>query len=251
MKFDLSLNPPLMNAAGSLGFSPVSRQSGMTADLGAFVTNPVSLAPRSPAQNRGLHTFPGGFILHTGHPNPGLKAVIRRHLARWRRLKIPVIVHLLAQVDDEIALMVHMLENVGGVSAMEIGLPPEADKELTARLVRAAVGELPVLARLPLERLLELAEAAIGAGAAAVSLGPPRAALPGSDGRLLRGRAYGPALFPLALAAVQALAKSGLPVIGACGVYHPADVEAMLAAGALAVQLDSVLWRVQIPVIVP
>ncbi len=243
MKFDLPLNSTLMNAAGSLGFSPGARQSGMAGDLGAFVTNPVSLAPRSPAQNRGLQTFPGGFILHTGHPNPGLKAVIRRHAARWRRLKLPVIVHLLAEGKDEIAVMVEMLENVGGVSAVEVGLPPEASPQLVASLVHSAVGELPVLARLPLERAMELAETATNAGAAAVSLGPPRGALPGPDGRLLRGRLYGPALFPLALAAVQALAKSGLPVIGACGVYQPADIEAMLAAGALAVQLDSALWR--------
>jgi dihydroorotate dehydrogenase (NAD+) catalytic subunit len=243
MKFDLSLNPPLMNAAGSLGFSPSSRGSGMIVELGAFVTNPVSLAPRSPAQNRGLQTFPGGFILHTGHPNPGLKAVIRRHAARWRRLKIPVIVHLLAQGENEMAVMVRMRESRGGVSAVEVGLPPEADKELVARLVRLAVGELPVLARLPLERLLELAGAAMNAGAAAVSLGPPRGTLPGPVGRLLRGRAYGQALYPLALAVVGSLAKDRIPVIGACGVYHPADIEAMLAAGALAVQLDSVLWR--------
>ena len=243
MKFDLSINPPLMNAAGSLGFSPHSRGSGTAVELGAFVTNPISLAPRSPAQNRGLHTFPGGFILHTGHPNPGLKAVLRRHAARWRRLKIPVIVHLLAQGEDEMAVMVQMLENLGGVSAVEVGLPPEADKELVARLVRLAAGELPVLARLPLERLLELAEVATRAGAAAVSLGPPRGALPSSDGRLLRGRLYAPALFPLALAAVSSLAKDRIPVVGACGVYHPAHAEAMLAAGALAVQLDSALWR--------
>jgi dihydroorotate dehydrogenase (NAD+) catalytic subunit len=242
MKFDLALNPPLMNAAGSLGFSP-TRQSGTSYELGAFVTNPVSLNPRSPAQGRGLWNFPGGFILHSGYPNPGLKAVIRRHAGRWGRAGLPVIVHLLAQRDDEIAMMVQMLEGLPGVSAFEIGLPPEADRELTARMVRSAAGELPVLARLPLERILELAETATSAGAAAVSLCPPRGVLPDSDGKLLRGRLYGPALFPLALAAVQALARSGLPVIGACGVYQPEDIEAMLAAGALAVQLDSVLWR--------
>jgi dihydroorotate dehydrogenase (NAD+) catalytic subunit len=243
MKFDLSINPPLMNAAGSLGFSPPSSVPELTAGLGAFITNPVSLAPRSPAQNRGLQAFPGGFILHSGHPNPGLKAVIRRHAARWRRLKIPVIVHLLAQGEDEIAVMVQMLESLGGVSAVELGLPPEADKQLVSRLVRSAVGELPVLARLPLERLLELAEAAHRAGAAAISLGPPRGALPSSDGSLLSGRLYGPALLPQALAAVQALTRDRIPVVGACGLYQPAHVDAMLTAGALAVQLDSVLWR--------
>ncbi|RPI29157.1 MAG: hypothetical protein EHM70_15985 [Chloroflexota bacterium] len=54
---------------------------------------------------------------------------------------------------------------------------------------------------------------------------------------------YGPAVFPFALEAVRALAQSGTPVIGAGGVYTPEQAEAMLAAGALAVQLDAVLWK--------
>lgn len=240
MKFDLSFNPPVMNAAGGLGFAPGARPP---VDLGAFVTNPVSLGRRDPAQTRAAITFPGGFILHSGYPNPGLKAVIHRHARRWKRASIPVIVHLLAQFENDIAAMVRMLENVEGVSAFEIGLPPEADSELASRLVQAGAGELPVVARLPLERAPELGAIAIKAGAAAVSLGPPRGALLDPDGRLLRGRIYGPALFPLALTSVLLLAENGVPVIGACGVYRPADVEAMLAAGALAVQLDTVLWR--------
>lgn len=243
MKYDLQFPTPLMNAAGSLGFAPHVRRMGNLGELGVFVTNPVSLGPRSPAQSRGLVAFSGGFLLHSGHPNPGLKAVIRRYASRWAGADVPVIVHLLAQVEDEIAAMVRRLENVDGVIAVEIGLPPEASRELATRLIRAGTGELPVIARLPLERAGELADIAIHAGAAAVSLGPPRGALPDPDGTPLRGRLYGPAIFPLALAAVQALAKSGIPVIGAGGVYRPADVEAMLSAGALAVQLDSALWR--------
>jgi dihydroorotate dehydrogenase len=34
-----------------------------------------------------------------------------------------------------------------------------------------------------------------------------------------------------------------VPVIGAGGVYSQAQVESMLAAGALAVQVDAILWR--------
>jgi len=243
MKFDLSFNPPVMNAAGSLGFAPGARQQVAPANLGAFVTNPVSLGRRDPAQSRATIGFPGGFILHSGYPNPGLKAVIHRHAASWKRASIPVIVHLLAQIENDIATMVRMLENVEGVSALEVGLPPEADSELAARMIQAGAGELPVVARLPLERALELGAIAIKAGAAAISLGPPRGALLDPDGKLLRGRLYGPALFPLALANVLLLAENGVPVVGACGVYRSDDVEAMLTAGALAVQIDTALWR--------
>ena len=60
---------------------------------------------------------------------------------------------------------------------------------------------------------------------------------------MVEGRLYGPALFPQALAGVRGLAQAGVPVIGAGGVYSQAQAQAMLAAGALAVQLDAVLWR--------
>jgi NAD(P)H-dependent flavin oxidoreductase YrpB (nitropropane dioxygenase family) len=54
---------------------------------------------------------------------------------------------------------------------------------------------------------------------------------------------YGPGVFPLALRAVENLAGCGLPVIGAGGVYQQRELDAMLAAGASAVQVDAVLWR--------
>ena len=96
-KFDLAFDPPLMNAAGSLGFAPDRRGPIALERLGAFVTNPVSLRPRPPAQGARLLTFPGGFLLHSGHPNPGLRRVVQRHAARWARSPLPVVVHLLAE----------------------------------------------------------------------------------------------------------------------------------------------------------
>ena len=77
-KFDLAFDPPLMNAAGSLGFAPDRRGPIALEQLGAFVTNPVSLRPRTPAQGARLLPFPGGFLLHSGHPNPGFNRVVRR-----------------------------------------------------------------------------------------------------------------------------------------------------------------------------
>ena len=49
-------------------------------------------------------------------------------------------------------------------------------------------------------------------------------------------------LLPQALQVVRAVARAGLPVFGAGGVFSPAGAAAMLAAGAAAVQLDAVLW---------
>jgi len=115
-----------MNAAGCLSFAPNPRGPVDLSRLGAFVTNPVSLAPRRPADSRGMLLFPGGFLLHTGMPNPGLRAVLRQEAERWSRSALPVIVHILAEAPEDVARMVERLEGVEGVTGVEIGTPPLA-----------------------------------------------------------------------------------------------------------------------------
>jgi dihydroorotate dehydrogenase (NAD+) catalytic subunit len=244
VKFDLAFDPPLMNAAGALGFAPDVRGPIDLARLGAFITNPVSLPPRAPAQGARFLAYPGGFLLHTGHPNPGLSAVIRRYAPRWARSPLPVLVHLLCQGVDELREMVRRLEGQAGVAGFELGMPPDVDATAASALAQAASGELPVIVRLPMERAAQLAPAvAAVAPWVTFSLGPPRGALPLPTAGVARGRLYGPAIFPFALAALRDLVGAGLPVIASGGVFNSAQVQALLAAGALAVQLDAVLWR--------
>ncbi|MDH5505872.1 MAG: hypothetical protein OEZ02_01460 [Anaerolineae bacterium] len=239
----LELCTPILNAAGTLGFS-LDRQAPIdSAQLGGFITNPVSLAPRKPANSRTALEYPGGLLLHTGHPNPGLKTVIRDHSAKWRRASYPVIVHVLAGDQRDLAKMVAQLEELEGAAGIELGLPDDIGVSEAAALTGVAVGELPVIVRVPLEGARELAGAVFEAGANAVSLGPGRGALPDQQGHRVHGRLYGPGIFPQALAAVAGIAGQDIPVIGAGGIYGSAQIEAMLEAGALAVQLDAVLWR--------
>jgi dihydroorotate dehydrogenase (NAD+) catalytic subunit len=242
-KYDLTLNPILMNAAGSLGFTPDPHGPVDLERFGAFVTNPISLNPRTPAQERLCLSYPGGFLLHTGYPNPGMRAVLRRCAARWERSPLPIIVHILAQRGEEVFEIARRLENSENLAALELGIPPEASPVLAAELVSAGQSEHPVIARLPLERAEALGAAVLEAGAAAISLGAPRGVLPATSGKLIKGRLYGPAVFPLALETLQRVLRLGSPVIGGGGVYHPTQAEALLQAGAIAVQLDAVLWR--------
>ena len=60
---------------------------------------------------------------------------------------------------------------------------------------------------------------------------------------MVQGRLYGPAILPVALRVVHELSQMSIPTIGAGGVYTQEHKNAMLAAGAFAVQLDSILWR--------
>jgi dihydroorotate dehydrogenase (NAD+) catalytic subunit len=247
-KVDLSLAPPLMNAAGTLGFAPDARQAASLKRLGAFVTNPISLQRRTPAQGTRYLEFPSGFLLHSGYPNPGLIATIRRYARRWASAALPVIVHLLPLYPRELEPMLASLEGLEGVWGVEIGLPPETNAPATLAFAQAAVGELPAILRMPFEHASDLAavlaSSPLAGELAAVSLAPPRGSLPVSlEGPLVSGRLYGPALFPHALSTVRAIASTGLPVIAGGGIYREAHIQAMRQAGAFAVQLDAVLWR--------
>jgi dihydroorotate dehydrogenase len=235
-----------MNAAGTLGFSPEKRSRIDINQFGAFITNPISLGSRTPARIPRFYEFPGGYLLHTGHPNPGMSAVIRQNAAKWKLAPLPIIVHLIGENIEDIQHLVNLAEGLPGVGGVEINLPPKLDLCLIRRLCQELVGEMPVILRLPLDQasyLSQVLSRELAASVMAISLGPPRGSwsVPGSG--ILSGRLYGPALYPLSLAVVQEIADVGLPVIGAGGVYSLEQVEEMLSVGAIAVQLDSVLWR--------
>ena len=241
---DLYLESGWMNAAGMLGYAPAPARSLVPETMGAFVTNPISLGPRTPASERCLMRYPGGVLLHSGLPNPGLSRVLRQYGERWKQSRLPIWVHLIGTRPEEIQPMLRRLEEREGVSAIELSLPPEAGPEESLALVEAGLGELPLVLHLPLTEarapwLAKLSEL----GVSAVSLGAPRGALPDGPGRQQYGRLYGPSLFPLVLAAVRDKRPLGLPVIAGAGIYRRQDAQALREAGAWAVQLDTVLWR--------
>src|SRR5512139_4025454 len=140
-KYDLPLRTPVLNAAGSLGFSPDPRGPVDLERLGAFFTNPVSLGRRTPAHGQRWLPFAGGFLLHTGYPNPGLNAVIRRYAQRWGGAALPMVVHLLPELVEEVPRMLKRLNDVEGITGYELGLPHELDAAGAAAFVRLAAGE--------------------------------------------------------------------------------------------------------------
>jgi dihydroorotate dehydrogenase (NAD+) catalytic subunit len=263
MKRDLYFSKPLMNAAGSLGFAPDSRVEVPWETLGAFVTNPLSRRPRQPAAQPEVIEYPGGFLLHTGLPNPGFRAGIKRYASRWDKSELPVIVHLMADRPEETQHMVRSLETQENVMAAELGFAPLLADDILLLTLEMCLGELPLIFSLPVEQVLSLGPRLIQGGAQAISISAPRGALPPppltpapsprfvsaaaplsakATGELITGRLYGPSLFPRALETVYSAAKIGLPVIGAGGVWSKENAEAMLSAGALAVQVDAALW---------
>lgn len=247
-KHGLLLNNPVLNAAGTLGFSHEYRGLVDPRCLGAFVTNPLTFRPRTPARPPNVVVTADGVLVHTGLPNPGVSAALRHWDREWRRLGVPVIAHLAATSPGETARSLALFERANGVGGIELGLRDDIEPAEAGQLVREALGGQPLIVRLPLARAAELAPTMAQAGADALTVGaPPRgAAVVAGDevGRSVAGRLYGPGQFEAALKAVAAVAALGLglPLIGAGGLYRLEDVRAMLAAGAVAVQVDAAAW---------
>jgi dihydroorotate dehydrogenase len=244
MKRDLYFSKPLMNAAGSLGFAPDTRLGISFDSFGAFVTNPFSLRPRQPAAKPDVIEYPGGFLLHTGLPNPGFSAGFKKYSPKWSRSELPVIVHLMADRPEETQRMVRMLESQENVMAAELGFAPLLANDIILLTLEMCLGEVPLIVSLPVEQVLSLGPRLMQEGAQAISISAPRGALPLSPvpSSLTTGKLYGPSLFPRALETVYSAAKLGLPIIGAGGVWTKENADAMLSVGALAVQVDAVLW---------
>jgi dihydroorotate dehydrogenase (NAD+) catalytic subunit len=242
MKRDLYFSKPLMNAAGSLGFSPDPRKGISLDSFGAFVTNPLSLRSRLPTAQPAMLEYPGGFLLHTGLPNPGLSSAIKKHEARWERSGLPIVVHLMADRPEETKKMVQSLENIESVLGVELGFAPLLSDDIILLTLEMCQGEIPLIFCLPIEQILSLGPKLIQAGAAAISISSPRGSMVSSSPSLITGRLYGPSLFPRSLEIVHSAAKIGIPILGSGGIWSEKQVTDMLSAGATAVQVDASLW---------
>lgn len=252
-KIGLSLSNPVMIAAGCAGYGQAYQSLLDLVAFGAVVTNPITLRPRrGPLQPRLVET-PGGFILNTGEQNPGVKKVIQQAQKSWAALPTAIIAHLPADDPDDLLRTARALAHLEApqgqtvLAAIELGLPRLAHPHDVARWIRAIQegSPLPLLVKLPLGAPLGLAEAAAEAQADALVIGsPPQGtAQAGQGGVLVTGALYGPALHSLVLHDLQQI-KSwlDLPLVAAGGIHSLADAETFLAAGATALQLDSLLF---------
>ena len=239
----LDLSPGWMNTAGFWGWY-LPEKLPLAQPPVAFVTPPVSLHPRKPAASRTVLSYPGGVLLHSGLPNPGLNRVLQKYVSIWSRSQVPVWIHLLADNPVEIHSMVLVCETIEAIRACEVSIPFKAHPNEVRALIQAAVGELPVVLQLPLDRVQEHWIPEVGEwGVRAISVGAPRGNMINPNGNMVNGRLYGPSLFPQALAALNTLHEAKLPIIISGGVFSQTQLDFLLKAGASAVQLDLVLWR--------
>lgn len=253
---------PVLLAAGTAGFGEPVVATVSPAEVGGVVTKSVTLEPRLGNPAPRVAEFPGGMLNSVGLANPGLEAA-RREKLPWiaRRLgETNVFLSVAGRSSADYAAVVSGLEEEGGFLGFELNLScpndahrggrpfcldPDALRDVLDRV--RPLTERPLLAKLAPNDPDVGATAALAAehgadGITAVNTIP--AYLPAQGKRRALGAgsggASGPAILPVALAAVRAISAAvDVPVVGAGGIVSAAAARAHLEAGATLVQVGT------------
>jgi dihydroorotate dehydrogenase (NAD+) catalytic subunit len=238
----------ILNASGCLDALTAPVTAGQ---LDAFVTKTVTPLPRAGNPPVRIAETETGMLNSIGLANPGREAFLAETMPRLRELGMPLWVSVGGFSAQEYAETCALLEGV----TIELNLScPNVDEapESTAEIVAAcrAATQLPLYAKLsPASwNVAEVARAVESAGADGLSLVNTIRGLkldPGLRPTLgtTTGGLSGPALKPIALAAVHACFRAtALPIVGMGGVQTGRDALELFAVGARAVALGTVLF---------
>ena len=257
----LVLPTPVIVAAGCAGTG--RELSGLVEfkRIGGLVSRSVTLEPRKGSPPPRIAETPSGTVWSTGLQNPGVAAFVDDELPRLAKGGAPVLVSIAAGSLEEHVRLVGALQTRPEVAAIEINLSGPDDElhreilgehvDRTGEVVGAVarMSLVPVFAKIPIvaSHLVELARAAVRAGARGLTIGGPPQALgvrtadlrPALGG--VTGWLSGPALKPLTLRAVLEVARGvpDAPILAVGGVRTGEDAVEMLLAGASAVQVGT------------
>ncbi len=241
----------ILNASGcldALAAPEIARQ------LDAFVTKTITPEPRGGNEPVRIAEVDAGMLNSIGLANPGRDVFHSEVLPQLQELGVPIWVSVGGFSAGEYAETCALLHGET-IAAVELNLScPNAEEapESAAEIVAAcrAATSLPLYAKLS-PAVWDVREAARAVGAAGadglslvntirgLALGPGLEPVLGPA----VGGYSGPGLKPIALAAVYAAhSATSLPIVGMGGVSSGRDALELLAAGASAVALGTVLF---------
>lgn len=231
--------------------------------LGGVVSRSLTFGPSKGAPTPRSAETPSGLLTAVGLQNPGVEAFVHHDLPRLQKAGVPVIGSVAGSTLEEFIRVAQILHRQPGVVALEVYLSsPDGERNgepVYARLDRvleivgavSRLSDLPVFAKLPplVPDLVETARACVRAGAFGLTLVDAMPALAVDATRLRPKTAVpvaglsGPALKPIALAAVHQVARAlpDVPVMGVGGISSGTDAVEFLLAGAWAVQVGTAL----------
>jgi len=244
-KKELFISSPVLVASGALGYGQFDVEALRRGQIGALVTPPLTWKPRSEASQPRLARTVAGYVIHTGRRNPGLRATVRRYSRLWEGAGVPIIAAIYGQTSDDFAEMAAFLTTAECVQGIELHLPHRMEEEQARRCVEAALAEvaMPCMVRVPFEQAMSFALASAEAGAdALVVAAPPLGRALSDNSTWIYGPLHSPALAPIyAQLVYEIAAATEIPVIGRGGIAEPRHALALIAAGAVAIQVDSIL----------
>jgi dihydroorotate dehydrogenase (NAD+) catalytic subunit len=256
----LTLANPVGLASGTAGFGFELADLFDLGRVGALYTKGTTRRPRVGNAPPRVAETAGGMLNSIGLQNPGVEHVAREYAPHFGRWGCAVVVNVAGADVDEYVECVQILEGANTIDGYELniscpniargldlGRHPAAAARVTAAV--RAVTERCVIVKLSpnVTDIAAVAAAVESAGADAVSAvntfvgmkihrHTRRPVLP----RAGTGGLSGPAIKPLALAAVAAVrAAVRIPVVGVGGIMDTGDAIDFLVAGADAVQVGT------------
>ncbi|MHC1740325.1 MAG: hypothetical protein AB9897_04360 [Anaerolineaceae bacterium] len=238
---ELGIVSPWLNAPGFLGFHPPAHLE-FPEKMGAFLPAPLSLNAQSPVPDRAVLPYPGGVLLHSGLPNPGLAAAIRQYRGRWSKLAVPLWMSLLPHDAADAEELAEQVDELDSAVTFQVCLPRDSSIKAKAAILAAVQGEKPFFVELPLDVVCrEMIEIIQKSAAVGIVVTAPRGTLPLGD-TWVNGRLYGAALYPQIVQSLTSLVETNLAIVAGCGVKSVEMGKSLLRLGAAALQVDLALW---------
>ncbi len=264
----ISLRHPVVNGSGTFDLMAAVQAFGEAIrerfPFAAFVSKTITLEPRAGNPPPRLYETPAGMINSIGLPGPGVAGYLEHDLPELARLGVPLFTNVMGSSADEVGELFDRVDTEAQIAAIELnvscpnvktGLDIGSDPGELEGLLGAVRPRLskPLIVKLTpnVTDVAEIARAAESAGADAVSLvntlrawapHPERPAEPWLGA--VRGGLSGPAIRPVALSQVEAVASAtGLPVVGMGGISRSEHARQFLDAGATLVAVGTESFR--------
>jgi len=244
---------PILNASGCLD---ALSAPDVARTFDAFVTKTITPLPREGNPTPRIAETAHGMLNSIGLQGPGIDAFLVEQLPVLATVGVPVWVSVGGFSAADFATVCERLEGLEAVATIELNLScPNVEEapETSAEIVAAAraVTSKTLYAKLSPASwdIAEGARAVAAAGADGLSLvntirglALDRSSLRPRLARAVGGYS-GPALKPIALACVHACAQAvDLPIVGMGGVASGGDALDLVAVGARAVALGTILF---------
>lgn len=256
----LTLRNPVLTASGTFGFGTEYIDFIELSSLGGIVVKGTTLNPREGNPYPRMAETPSGMLNAVGLQNPGIDRFVDTIYPRIKDYDTAIIVNVSGSSAEDYARVCERLAPLSNVAAVEVniscpnvkqggmafGTTTQGAELITSAVRKAYPGTVIVKLSPNVTDITEIARAAEGAGADAVSLTNTFLGMAIDVERqrpilsTVTGGLSGPCIRPIAVRMVWQVSKAvKIPVIGLGGICNGRDALEFIMAGARAVQIGT------------